>query len=286
MFDIRKNIDLTGKTALITGGGGGIGRGIAEAFASLHAQIVIAEIDPERAAAVRKEFEAAGVPVLVEVVDVRSTPEVKALAQKIGARFGQLDILVNNVGSFLFWMGNLTDCSDEQIDALYAINLKHMFVVSREMIPLMRVSGKGGSIINVSSVEGHRGLPNGAAYSSFKAAVGGFTRALSVELGRDRIRVNELAPDTTETESIQPLKIIKPEYQHRIGDWVPLGRYANVADAAGCAVFLASDLSAWVTGSTVHMNGGTLPMGNYYRGPNGWTTNPIITDDGIGMRPE
>jgi len=275
-------INLEGKTALVTGGGAGMGRAIAEAFGAYGMKVVIAEINPDRATAVDKALTEGEVDHLVEVVDVRDRAQVQALAGKIEARYGGLDVVVNNVGDFLGVSGPFANSTDEQWDRLYQINLKQMFLVTHTMLPLMRKSGNGGSIINVSSIEGFRGIPNNVVYGAFKAAITGFTQSLSVELGPEGIRVNTIAPETTDTEQVKVTKWTNPKYMDHTERWIPLGRFGVPKDAAGCAVFLASELSAWVTGTTIHMDGGALAAAGWYRTPAGqWTNMPVIADKGL-----
>jgi len=275
-------INLEGKTALVTGGGAGMGRAIAEAFGAYGMKVVIAEIDPDRAAAVDKVLTEGEVDHLVEVADVRDRTQVQALAAKTEARYGGLDVVVNNVGDFLGVSGPFANSTDEQWDRLYQINLKQMFLVTHTMLPLMRKSGNGGSIINVSSIEGFRGIPNNVVYGAFKSAITGFTQSLSVELGPEGIRVNTIAPETTDTEQVKVTKWTNPKYMDHTERWIPLGRFGVPKDAAGCAVFLASELSAWVTGTTIHMDGGALAAAGWYRTPAGqWTNMPVIADKGL-----
>jgi NAD(P)-dependent dehydrogenase (short-subunit alcohol dehydrogenase family) len=280
-------LNLEGKTALVTGGGAGMGRAIAEAFGAAGMKIVIAEIDAGRAESVRAALDAAGVENLVEVLDVRDTAKVAELAKTIDARFGGLDVLVNNVGDFMGIVGPFARSTEDQWDTLYRINLRHIFVVTHAMLPLLRKQGHdgkngGGSIINVSSIEGFRGIPGGVVYGAFKAGVTGFTQSLAVELGPEHIRVNTIAPETTDTEQVQVTNWTKPEYLSHTERWIPLGRFGVPKDAAGCALFLASDLSAWVTGTTIHMDGGALAAAGWYRTPKGqWTNMPVIADKGL-----
>ena len=275
-------INLEGKTALVTGGGAGMGRAIAEAFGAYGVKVAVAEIKQERADAVRKALDDAKVDNLVEVVDVRDTAQVAALAKKVEAKFGGLDILVNNVGDFMGIVGTFADSTEDQWDTLYQVNLKQIFVVTHAMLPLMRKSGNGGSIINVSSIEAFRGIPGGVVYGAYKAGITGFTQSLAVELGPEDIRVNTIAPETTDTEQVQVTNWTNPKYMDHTERWIPLGRFGVPKDAAGCAVFLASDLSGWVTGTTIHMDGGALAAAGWYRTPKGqWTNMPVIADKGL-----
>ena len=277
-----RTLGLQGKVALITGGGGGIGRGIAEAYASLGARVAIAEINPERVREIQTCLSEMGSDSLVITADVQKTLDVKNVIEQIDKKFGRLDILVNNVGDYLGYQSNFERFTEQQWDDLYNINLRHIFLVTQSAIPLIRRSGDGGSIINLSSIEGFRGHPTCAVYAAFKASITGFTKSLALELGPAGIRVNAIAPETTETPQVPIAGLIPPENQEHIKRWIPLGRFGEPSDAAGCAVFLATDLSAWVTGTTIHLDGGALSASGFYRAPDGyWTNLPIVTGSGI-----
>lgn len=277
-------ISFAGKTALVTGGGAGIGRAIAEGLGKLGARVAVAEIDPARVEAVRAALAEAGIEALVSATDVRDTTQVEALMSQIDQRFGGLDILVNNVGDFLGVAKPFASTTEAEWDALYAINLRHMFIVTRAALPLLRKGGPGGSIINISTIEAFRGIPMCPIYSAFKAGVTGFTKSMALELGPEGIRVNAIAPETTETEQVKPSQFVKPQYRDHVQRWIPLGRFGEASDAAGCAIFLASELSAWVTGTTIHMDGGALAAGGFYRTPEGrWTNAPVVSDNGLAF---
>jgi NAD(P)-dependent dehydrogenase (short-subunit alcohol dehydrogenase family) len=279
-------ITLAGKTALVTGAGSGIGRAIALAFANLDARIVVADIDPVKNAKLRDELAGCGARALVVQTDVRKGPEVAHLMREIEQSFGGLDVLVNNVGSHLGIIKKLEATSDEEINALYETNLRHMFVVTRAALPLLRRSGKGASIINVSSIEGFRGCPTHIAYTTFKHAITGFTRSLAMELAHENIRVNTLAPETTESEQVPVEMLMRPKYREHTLRTIPLGRFGKPEDSAGAAIYLATDLSAWVTGTSVHVDGGGYAAGGFYRTPDGtWTVQPVVTAAGLGYPP-
>ncbi len=271
-------ITLEGKVALVTGGGAGIGRAIAESFGELGARVAIAEIDPDKIAPLRAAFKASGIDALVVQADVQKKLDVAEVIRQIDERFGRLDILVNNVGHHLGCIKTLETMEEEEWDALYNINLRHLFVVTKAAIPLIKRGKQGGSIINVSSIEGFRGCPYNIAYTTFKHGVTGFTKAMAIELSGDGIRVNTIAPETTESEQVPVQAMIRPEIRDISARCIPLGRYGFPSDSAGAAVFLATDLSAWVTGTTVHVDGGGLAAGGFQRTPNGdWTIGPVVT---------
>jgi NAD(P)-dependent dehydrogenase (short-subunit alcohol dehydrogenase family) len=275
---------LRGRTALVTGGGAGIGRAIVEAYVALGARVVVAEIDASRVAELGTTLGKASAEHWVTQCDVRDDAQVAALLAQVGERYGSLDVLVNNVGDFLLNVKPFEKTTPADWDALYNVNLRHVFAVTRAAIPLLRKASAGASIINVSTIEAFRGIPFCAVYSAFKAAITGFTRSLAVELGPAGIRVNAIAPETTETEQVKPSLFIRPEYRDHIPRWTPLGRFGLPNDIAGCAVFLATELSAWVTGTTVNVDGGALAAGGFYRTPKGqWTNVPVVTDNGISL---
>lgn len=272
--------DFSGKTVLVTGGGVGIGRAAAEGFAASGARLAIVEIDADRATAV-----AAALPdALVVTGDVTDAAVVADLARRIDERFGGLDVLVNNVGDFLMLAKPFESMSDEEIERLYATNLRQVFSVTKAMIPLLKRSGPGGSIVTVSSIEGFRGIPNCAVYAACKAALTGFTKSLALELGPDGLRVNLIAPETTDTPQVPVSLMIPPEHVANVPRWIPLGRFGTPADMAGGILFLASPHAAWITGTTLHIDGGALAAAGWYRDANGiWTNLPVVTGNGLNL---
>ena len=286
MSDETSILGLAGKVALVTGGGAGIGRATAELFAQAGMTVAVAEIDPARAADVKA---ALGENHLVEVADVRRAADVARLIGAVEKRFGRLDVLVNNVGDYLGYKKPFEESTEDEWDALYGVNLLHMFRVTKAAIPLLRRSGQGGSIINVSTVEAFRGIPLTVVYAAFKTAITGFTQSLAVELGADNIRVNAVAPETTNSAQIVATPRVPAENRDYMKRWFPIGRFGEGSDSAGAALYLASDrLSGWVTGHTLLVDGGALAAGAWMRLPDGknFTHLPIIVSDGYTPRPE
>src|SRR3954447_2639741 len=234
--------------------------------------VVVAEIDAERAASVVADITGAGGTAEAVVADVTEPAAVTALVERAGA----VDVLVNNVGHYLFSRHDFVESTEDEWDALYRVNLLHVFRCCRAFVPGMIERGRGGSVINVTTVEAFRAIPQHAVYSAFKAGVTQFTKSLAMEVGGHGVRVNAIAPDLTETLQVPYSRWVKPEQEHLIPTWVPLGRFGQPDDIAGVAVFLASDLSAFVTGTTVHADGGSLAAGGWYRtSRGGWTNRPM-----------
>lgn len=274
---LAQGLDFTGKTVLVTGGGMGIGRAIAEAFAGAGAQVVIAEIDPARADAA----EAAMPSARVIRCDVRQRGVGAMLAERIAAETGRLDVLVNNVGHFVH-ARPFAMLEDAEAEEILDVNLGQVLRMTRAMIPLLRKGAPGSSIINVTSIEAHRGIPYCSVYAAAKWAVTGFTKSLALELGPEGIRVNTIAPETTDTPQVALDSMIPAENRAHEERWIPLGRFGQPADCAGAALYLASPLASWVTGSSINIDGGALAAAGWYRTPQGeWTNVPLISGNGL-----
>ncbi len=254
----RDAASLDGRVAVVTGGGAGIGRGIALAFAEFGARVAIWEKDA--AAAESAAAEAGG---LACVADVREADQVDVALAATVEKLGAPTILVNNAGG-VFW-SPLLDTAAKGWDALIRANLTHVLLCTQRVARTMVDAGHGGSIINVSSIEGFRAAPGYAAYAAAKAGVVNVTKTTALELAPYRIRVNGLAPDVTVTEGIRAMS--QPGFERRTSLMVPLGRLGHVDEMAGAAVFLASDLGSYVTGQTLHVDGGTAAASGWYHDP-------------------
>lgn len=273
--------DFAGKTVLVTGGGVGIGRAAAEGFRDAGARVVVIEIDPARA---EEAQTALGKDALVVVGDVTDPAAVAGLADRIDKDFGGLDVLVNNVGDFLMLAKPFDQLSDAEVAKLYATNLGQVFSVTKAMIPLLRRKGAGSSIVSVSSIEGFRGIPNCAVYAACKAGLTGFTQSLALELGPEGIRVNLIAPETTDTPQVPVSLMIPEEHRGHIPNWIPLGRFGTPQDMASGILFLASPHAAWITGTALHIDGGALAAAGWYRDPRGtWTNLPVLSGNGLNF---
>jgi len=244
---------LEGKTAVITGGSRGIGKGIAIRFARQGANIALTNIvDNEEFAAAVKEIEALGVKAMGYVADASDFKASEKIIDQIVADFGTVDILVNNAGITRDTL--LMRMTEEQWDQVLTVNLKSVFNMTKAAIkPMMKQ--RNGSIINMSSVVGVTGNAGQANYSASKAGILGFTKSVAKELGSRNVRCNAIAPGFILTEMTDKLpEDVKTEWISKI----PLHRGGTPEDVANIALFLASDLSSYVTGQTVNVCGGMV----------------------------
>lgn len=271
---------LTGKTALITGGGGGIGLACAMRMAELGANIVVADIVPERCAEAAQNVEALGVKALGIQTDVMETDQLRAAIAAADEVFGRLDILVNNAGGVAY--KSFLDQSERSWRRHIDINFVSMLAATHAAAPIMAREGRGGSIINVASIEAMRAGPNVAVYAACKAAMVSFTKSMALELSGDRIRVNCIAPDHTitpggrgnRTGPVDQSKWRVPtaEEDDRMCRVIPLLREGDAAECGDLAAFLGSDMASYITGATIPIDGGTSAAMGWVRGSKGqWT---------------
>jgi NAD(P)-dependent dehydrogenase (short-subunit alcohol dehydrogenase family) len=269
---------LTDRVAVITGGGGGIGAATAALLAAHGAHVVVADIDEALAEATVSAITADGGAAEAVIMDVRDRAAVRALASTVLDRHGRVDVLVNNVGHWLRTAKGFVDDDPEVWDDLHEINFVHVMTVTHAFLPSM-LERRTGSIINVSSVEGLRGYPPDPVYGAYKAAVIQFTKCLAVQVGKDGVRVNGIAPDVTESIQVPYSTWLPPEQQDMWPLWVPVGRMGVPDDQARIVLFLASDLSGFITGHTIPTDGGTAAGGGWFRSESRpgrtWTNRPV-----------
>jgi len=249
------SLDLNGKVALVTGGSRGLGKVIAMAMAEKGATLAVCGRKQENLDQLVADFGQKGREVAAFRANVGSSEEMNGLFQALQARFGRLDILVNNVG-----MNILTPsvaAADEALwDKIIATNLKGTFLASRGAVPLMRQTGKG-KIINISSIAARKAAMGMGIYCVAKAGVEMLTRVLAVELAQDRITVNAVAPCVVRTQFSQPFwsneSLLK-----QIAAGIPMGRIAEPEDVVGTVLYLASNLSDFTTGEVITVDGGSM----------------------------
>lgn len=254
-------MDLKGKSAIVTGGGQGIGRGIALALAKHGADVMVCDLNPESASNTAKEIEAMGRKSLAFQMDVTKEEDTKKMAQEAAGYFGKIDLLYNNAGTIS--MSEIENLEVEAWDRIFAVNCKGVFLCSKAVIPYMKKNG-GGRIINTASQAGKTGLPLLTHYCATKAAVILFTKGLALELASHNILVNSICPgsvmtDMTVKESEWASLITGEAPQDILKKWegaIPLKRYAEPADIANVAVFLASEYSSYMTGQAINVTGG------------------------------
>ncbi len=257
----------------MTGGGGGIGRAIALTFAQAGADIVIADIVPERCEEVVERVKELGRSALGVPTDVAQTEQVRAMVERAVEHFGRLDILVNNAGGV--GRRSFLEQSEKSWRRHIDLNLLSMLAATSASAPVMIRGGRGGAIINVSSIEGSRAAPYYAVYAACKAGMNNFTRTMALELADHGIRVNAIAPDFTLTPGVQgnitgpvdPSKWIQspPEVQEANNRRIPLGRAGLDVECGRAALFLASAMGSYVTGVILPVDGGTWASSGWTR---------------------
>lgn len=244
---------LKGKVALITGASRGIGRAMAQKFAQEGASVAFTYLSSvEKAQALEAELGAFGGQVKGYRSDASDHKAAEDLIVQVLADFGKLDVLVNNAG--ITKDGLLMRMSEEQWDTVINVNLKSVFNLTKAAIKSM-MKAKSGSIINLTSVVGIRGNAGQANYAASKAGIIGFTKSVALELGSRNVRSNAIAPGFIETEMTGEIN------EKALEDWkqqIPMKRGGQPEEVADCAVFLASDLSRYITGQVLQVDGGML----------------------------
>jgi NAD(P)-dependent dehydrogenase (short-subunit alcohol dehydrogenase family) len=266
------DILLTDQVAVVTGAGAGIGAAIAAGMARFGADVVIAEIDPDRGATTARAVEEAGRSALVVPTDAADTDQVRSMVDQAADRFGRIDILVNNIGGVR--RQRFLDQSERSWRRHIDLNLVSMFAATSAVAPRMIEGGRGGSIINVASIEAMRAAPEFAVYAACKAGMTNFTRTMAVELGEHDIRVNALAPDLIASPGIRgifqgpvpdPLPPFPEPMRQGVERYIPLGHEGVGDDCAAAAIFLSSPMGRYVTGVTLSVDGGTWASSGWVR---------------------
>jgi NAD(P)-dependent dehydrogenase (short-subunit alcohol dehydrogenase family) len=271
------DILLTDQVAIVTGGGGGIGRAIALAFASVGADVVIADIVAERCEETADRVRELGRKALAAPTDVMDTAQIHALIERAASEFGRIDILVNNAGGVS--PRPFIEQSERSWRRHIDLNLVSVLAATSAAVPIMIKGGQGGSIITVTSIEASRAAPSYSVYAACKAGLNNFTRTLAVELADHRIRVNAIAPDMTDTPGIRgilagPVDASKwiefsDEQKNAVARRIPLGRPGIDTECGNAAVFLASRMSSYITGIILPVDGGTSGSGGWVRSRTG-----------------
>jgi 3-oxoacyl-[acyl-carrier protein] reductase len=252
-------VEVTGKVVAITGAARGLGREFAVSLAAAGAKVFAADIND--CAATAELIAAAGGEAATCRVDVADAGSAAAMAEAAVAAFGRIDALVNNAALYGALHGGRFDAIDEaEWDACMAVNVKGIWNCCKAAVPAMRRAG-GGSIVNIASLAATYGMPFGLHYTTSKAAVIGLTRGLARELGRDRIRVNALAPSAVVTEGTR--EFFGPRVERAL-ETIKAGQtiQRNLApsDLTGTVAWLISDASGFVTGQTIAVDGGTVML--------------------------
>jgi NAD(P)-dependent dehydrogenase (short-subunit alcohol dehydrogenase family) len=247
---------LKGKTAVVTGGGTGIGRAIALALGHEGARVAIWGRRREPLEEVAGEIKRAGGNAKVVLCDVTHGQAIRYALEETEAAFGPIHVLVNNAGALS--VSTVESISEEDWDRVIETNLKGPFLMSRAVLPSMRRAG-GGSIVNIGSVLGLVAVKDRAAYCASKGGLTLLTKAMALDHAHENIRVNCICPSVVETEFVKSVFADTPEgraaKEARVAT-IPLGRFGKPEDIAGLAVFLASDESAWMTGAAIPVDGG------------------------------
>jgi len=266
---------LENKVAIVTGAGtrsknvSGVGVAAASAFAENGAKVLIVDMDEAAAKTTEQAIADAGGEASIYVTDVAGESGCRGIVETAIERYGKLDILMNSVG--IIGRGSVMEIEEESWQRVLDVNLKSMAFISKYAVPAMIESG-GGSIINISSVDGIRaGMSHSITYAASKGGVIAMTRAMAVHHGRDKIRVNCIAPGMIYTSMVEAVNEKRRELRRKIA---PLGTEGTAEDVAMAAVFLASDESRWITGVLLPVDAGLMAAG-----PQSILSN-IIDDDG------
>jgi 3-oxoacyl-[acyl-carrier protein] reductase len=243
-------MELKGKVALVTGGAQGIGKAVALTLARHGADVIVADVNLEKAAETAKEVEAAGRAAMAVNVDVTRLSDVEQMVESAMGHFGKVDILINNAGIARDKL--ILRMTEEDWDAVLDVNLKGTFNCTKAIIKHMSKQ-RSGKIVNIASVVGEMGNPGQANYSASKAGVIGFTKTIAREFAQRGINVNAIAPGYIQT----PMTDVLPEKaKEELKRMIPMERLGQPEDVAQAVLFLVSEASSYVTGQVLNVNGG------------------------------
>ena len=244
-------MDFTGKTAIVTGGAKGIGRGCVELFAENGANVVLADMNCDMATEVEQELKGRGLQAKAVKVNVKQVSDIEKMVNTAVESFGTVDILVNNAG--IFHSTPVEDVTEEEWDNIMAINLKSVFFATQKVLPYMKKK-HCGKILNLSSLAGRNGgIVNGLGYSAAKAGIIGLTRGFAARFAQHGINVNAIAPGSTDTGILGGLSA---QETAELVAKIPLGRYGTVHEVASAVAFLCSDDASFITGAVLDVTGG------------------------------
>lgn len=281
------DIDLTGQVAFVTGGGGGIGRAIALCMADMGADVAIIEAVPERCEQVTRMIEERGRRALCIPGNVMDVEVLQDAVAKAADTFGRLDILVNNAGGVT--RRGFLDLTEKNWRRHIDLNLVSNLAATQAAVPVMIAGGRGGAIVNVTSIEASRAAPGYAVYAACKAGINNLTRTLALEFAEHGIRVNTIAPDYTVTPGtrgnftgeVDESKWYQPSAAQVEGirKRIPAGRAGIDEECGRVAVFLASPMASYVTGTIIPVDGGSWASGGWVRDrTDAWVLPPEITE--------
>ncbi|WP_137389894.1 SDR family NAD(P)-dependent oxidoreductase [Rhodoligotrophos defluvii] len=247
------SFDLTGRTAFITGGGGGLGTMACRTLADAGAAVAVVARSLDKCEAVAQSIRERGGKAQAIQADVLDTAQITAAMDKAEQELGPIDILINNAG--ITSPKRLLDLAEEEWDRIIDVSLKGAFLCTKAVAP--RMIGRGrGRIINMGSILSARALARRSAYAAAKAGLVNFTRACAIELGPHGITVNALGPTVIVTDLNRDLVAKHPQYYQVIIDRTPLGRLGQISDLEGPLLFLASDAAGFVSGQALYVDGG------------------------------
>lgn len=254
---ILEKFSLKGKSGIVTGGGSGIGKGIATGLVQAGAEIVIAGRRREKLEETAREIRQFGGPVISVQVDVSKMRDIKGLVDRAVREFAKIDFLFNNAGTIR--RNPSEDFLEEDWDEVINTNLKGPFFLAQAVARVMISQRRKGKIINTSSLIAVQGGKRVPAYAASKGGISQLTKSMANDWAKYNILVNAIGPGWVNTELTEPLRQNKERFAEITGR-IPLGRWADPEDLAGAAVFLASDASDYITGQTIYVDGGWLSM--------------------------